>query len=200
MTGAREPAGVSWSPLASEVTLRKALRRIGIGLLAVAVAVIGLPAPAYASDQNLLVQRYSGKCMDVRGDSDSVGAYVQQYDCNHTRAQEWTIALVPGSSNLYTFTAGDGLCLEDRSSFMFNGAPVDQAQCNPYAPQMQWKFLHVFQTWNLIQNVQNGRCLDTEFSVDDWKILLLKDCGTPTDGGGGWYNQQWEVVGVIDIR
>src|SRR2546423_5155887 len=140
MTGAREPAGVSWSPLASEVALRKALRRIGVGLLAVTVAMIGLPAPAYASGQNLLVQRYSGKCMDVRGDSDSVGAYVQQYDCNHTRAQEWTIALVPGSSNLYTFTAGDGLCLEDRSSFMFNGAPVDQAQCNPYAPQMQWRF------------------------------------------------------------
>src|SRR2546421_1689792 len=141
MTGAREPAGVSWSPLASEVTLRKALRRIGVGLLAVAVAVIGLPAPAFASGQNLLVQRYSGKCMDVRGDSDSVGAYVQQYDCNHTRAQEWTIALVPGSSNLYTFTAGDGLCLEDRSSFMFNAAPVDQAQCNPYAPQMQWRLV-----------------------------------------------------------
>ncbi len=180
--------------------MRKALRRIGIGLLAVAVAVIGLPAPAYASDQNLLVQRYSGKCMDVRGDSDSVGAYVQQYDCNHTRAQEWTIALVPGSSNLYTFTAGDGLCLEDRSSFMFNGAPVDQAQCNPYAPQMQWRFVGPYGPddnnlwyWQ-IRNEQNPRCLDSEFSTDDWKILLLKDCGTPTAGGGGWWNQQWVVI------
>src|SRR2546430_12765297 len=113
MTGAREPAGVSWSPLASEVTLRKALRRIGVGLLAVAVAMIGLPAPAYASRQNLLVQTDSGKCMDVRGDSDSVGAYVQQYDCNHPRAQEWTIALAPSPSNLDIFTPDHCLRLED---------------------------------------------------------------------------------------
>ena len=30
--------------------------------------------------------------------------------------------------------------------------------------------------------------------LDDWKILLLKDCGTPTAGGGGWWNQQWVVI------
>src|SRR5437588_12107920 len=99
MTGAREPAGVSWSPLASEVTLRKALRRIGVGLLAVTVGMIGLPAPAYASGQSLLVQRYSGKCMDVRGDSGRVGAYVQQCDCNYTCSQACTRAMAAGSTN-----------------------------------------------------------------------------------------------------
>ncbi len=48
--------------------------RVGVGLLVVAVALIGLPAPAYASGEDeFWVQRYSGKCMAVRGDSDSVG-------------------------------------------------------------------------------------------------------------------------------
>jgi hypothetical protein len=36
-----------------------------------------------------------------------------------------------------------------------------------------------------IQNVLNPRCLDAEFSTDDWKILLLNDGGTPAARGGG---------------
>src|SRR5215469_2173715 len=100
-----------------------------------AVAALGLlaaAAPAHASVVMEVKQKYSGKCMDVRGGDTNVGAYVQQYGCNGTPAQQWTLNLVPGSSDTYYLQNADGLCLEDRSSFMFNGAPVDQAQCNPY--------------------------------------------------------------------
>jgi hypothetical protein len=170
---------------------------LGITTILASLFVFPTVAPAATNDGPYqVVQKYSNKCVDVRQNSDNPGAYVQQYDCNKTRAQRWTINLVAGTSDIYTFTAGTGYCLEDRSSFNFDGAPVDQAQCNPYAAQMQWKLIGPFQYgWYQIQNVLNPRCLDSEFSVDNGKILLLKDCGSPSyPGGGGWWNQQWQLT------
>lgn len=183
------------------MTMKQLLWRMSAGALAAFAAVVALPAAAHASSGPYqIVQKYSLKCMDVRDGSTSPGAYVQQYGCNGTPAQRWTLDPVPNTTDTYTFTNADGLCLEDRSSFGFNGAPVDQAQCNPSAAQFQWKligpyvFFSVPGAWYQIQNVANPRCLDSEFSTDDSKILLLNDCGTPTAGGGGWWNQQWEFT------
>jgi Ricin-type beta-trefoil lectin domain len=182
--------------------MRKRTSRFFRGLLP-AVAALGLlatAAPAHASTVIEVKQKYSGKCMDVRDGNTNVGAYVQQYDCNGTPAQQWTLNLVPGTSDTYYFQNADGLCLEDRSSFMFNGAPVDQAQCNPYAAQFQWKLrgpyiYYAFPgAWYQLQNVLNPRCLDSEFSTANSALLLLNDCGTPTPGGGGWWNQQFEFT------
>jgi hypothetical protein len=172
----------------------------GVLLTVAALGLLATAAPAHASAVIEVKQKYSSKCMDVRDGNTNVGAYIQQYGCNGTPAQQWTLNLVPNTSDTYYFQNADGLCMEDRSSYTGNGAPVDQAQCNPYAAQFQWKLIGPYiyyafpGAWYQLQNVLNNGCLDSGFSTDDWALLLLNACGTPTPGGGGWWNQQFEFT------
>jgi hypothetical protein len=119
---------------------------------------------------------------------------IQQFHCTGNLNQQWTLNLIPGSSDTYTIrSAWDGLCIEDEASWVGNGVPITQSPCHPDWGSEQWQVRPAQLGYIQLYNVLNARCLDTQFSVDDGTVLVTKDCGYPLIVGGGWWNQQWQL-------
>ncbi|MEJ1231149.1 MAG: RICIN domain-containing protein [Galbitalea sp.] len=66
-----------------------------------------------------------GRCLDIDGDSTSIGAKVELYDCNGVGGQDW----VP-QSNGSLLNPQSGLCLDDPSGNTTDGTQLQIYTCN----------------------------------------------------------------------
>ncbi len=89
-----------------------------------------------------------GKCMDVAGANSTSGTHVQEWDCNGTNAQAWTVA---SDHTLHAL----GKCLDIIGNGTAGGTKVELWDCNGVGAQ-QW----VPQSNGALLNPQSGRCLD----------------------------------------
>jgi O-glycosyl hydrolase len=133
-----------------------------------------------------LVNRNSGKVLEVAGFSTSNGGTVDQWTDNGGTNQQWT--LTPTSSGYYRlFNRNSGMDLEVAGFSTANGGTVDQWTDNGGTNQ-QWSLVSVSGGYYKLVNHNSGKVLEVAgFStanggtVDQW-----------TDNGGT--NQQWSLV------
>jgi hypothetical protein len=142
------------------------------------------PGVAATSYTGQIVNRNSGKCMEVYHSQTSNGANVDQYTCNWTATQSWHFVQVGTSQNQPVdeiVNNNSGKCLEVYHSGLGNGANVDQWGCNGTATQ-HWMY-HDPQTGIgiIFINMNSGLVLEVAHSstanygnVDQW-ILNYTD-------------------------
>ncbi len=119
-----------------------------------------------------VVSGIAGKCLDVKGGSDTNGTRVEIWGCNRTDAQSWT-------ANADGTLRAVGKCLDVTNNGTANGAKLELWDCNGGSNQ-QWQPTGVG-----YRNPASGRCLDDPgWNASDGTQLDIWDC----DSGA---NQQW---------
>jgi glucosylceramidase len=118
---------------------------------------------------------YGSMCLDVAGGNATAGTAVDEYTCNGSTAQQWTVD--PNG----TVQAMDG-CLDVVSGGTADGTKVDLYTCNGTGAQV-WQH----QSDGALYNPQSGKCLDdTNWSTSPGTQLQIWDCS-------GNANQVWTL-------
>jgi O-glycosyl hydrolase len=135
-----------------------------------------------------LVNRNSGKVLEVASQSTADGGTVDQWTDNGGTNQQW--ALTPTAGSYYRlFNRNSGKDLEVKGQSTANGGTVDQWTDNGGTNQ-QWNLVAVSGGYYKLVNVNSGKVLEVAAystanggTVDQW-----------TDNGGT--NQQWSIVAI----
>lgn len=135
----------------------------------------------------MLVNRASGKCMDLIGGNTANGAVINQwtYDYNGPN-QRWQILPVEnGHYRIISWVSGKCACVSGDS--LNDGAQILNWDYVGGNPSQQWDFIHIGNGWFKIRNVWSGKCLDVDggSTADNAKIQQW------TDNGGA--AQQWRL-------
>ena len=118
---------------------------------------------------------YGSMCLDVAGGNATAGTAVDEYTCNGSTAQQWTVD--PNG----TVQAMDG-CLDVVSGGTADGTKVDLYTCNGTGAQV-WQH----QSDGALYNPQSGKCLDdTNWATSPGTQLQIWDCS-------GNANQVWTL-------
>ncbi len=108
---------------------------------------------------------YGGLCLDVAGGNATDGTTVDQYTCNGTSAQQWTVD--PNGT-----VESMSKCLDVVSGGTANGTKVDLYSCNGTGAQV-WQH----QSNGALYNPQSGKCLDdTGWSTSPGNALQIWSC------------------------
>ncbi len=115
-------------------------------------------------DNVMFVNKQSGKCMDVTSSGATDGTNIQQYWCNGTNAQLFTLvpAALSGTSiplGRYTIkSVNSNLCMDVDHSKFNNGANIQQWSCN--GTNAQAFDLVVNGGYYNLKNVNSGKLVD----------------------------------------
>jgi hypothetical protein len=85
---------------------------------------------AYAVSPSSIKSGVNGNCLDVAQDNDKSGAVVDNYSCNGSDAQDWSVDTVS--------IKHDGLCLNVASDSQKAGAKVNLSSCDADSPGQVW--------------------------------------------------------------
>jgi Glycosyl hydrolase family 62/Ricin-type beta-trefoil lectin domain len=128
----------------------KARRALTAALVMVAaVAVILVAGPARADATGALHGVGSGRCLDVTGQSQTDGTYLQLYDCHGGSNQQWT------STSSGQLTVYGGKCLDVPNHATAAGTRVEIWTCNGGTNQ-QWRV----NSDGTVAGVESGMCLE----------------------------------------
>jgi hypothetical protein len=107
-----------------------------------------------------VVNRNSGKCLDVRGASMMDGAAVVQTTCDRTRrSQQWRP--VPTHGNYFQLrNRGSRLCLDVRRASTAHGAGLVQSTCDIERHSQHWRRDSVEKHYDQVRNEHSGKCVD----------------------------------------
>ncbi|HYQ02459.1 MAG TPA: RICIN domain-containing protein [Polyangiaceae bacterium] len=128
-----------------------------------AISVYGLrngpPPPIPDATYQLRLGTGDGLCVDVEGASPADAALVQQYTCNGSAAQRWSVRNV--ADNVYELvSAASGKCLDVGGGSAADGAVIQQYTCNGSAAQ-HWVVDDLGGgAYRLISQTGSGKCLD----------------------------------------
>jgi hypothetical protein len=131
-----------------------------------------------------LINRNSGKCLDVNASSTADGAKVQQWTCGAGANQQWQVQAVAGG---YVQIAGvhSDKCLDVSASSTADGGKVQQWTCNGGTNQ-QWRVEAVAGGNVQVVNRNSGKCLDVgAFSTANGAAVQQWTCN-------GGTNQSWQ--------
>lgn len=110
-----------------------------------------------------IVNKHSGKVLDVSSSNMNNGANVQQWDSNGTNAQKWYVT--QNSDYSYTITSVlNGKALDVDAWSTSNGANVQMWDCGNNQSNQQWWLTEVGDGYSSIINKNSNKCLD----VSDW--------------------------------
>jgi hypothetical protein len=151
----------------------------------------GADAQPVINGRYILVNRNSGKVMEVADSSLSDGANVDQNTYTNGLNQQWDIIpFTPagGDMSYYDITAAHSGMAADLNNFSYaNGANIQQWTNYPGLNQ-QWFFQYVSNGWFYVRNRWSGKYLDVYGSstanggnIDQWS-------------GNGGLNQQWRLI------
>ncbi|HSH31535.1 MAG TPA: RICIN domain-containing protein, partial [Candidatus Saccharimonadales bacterium] len=115
-----------------------------------------------------LVAKHSGKCVDVAFASLNDGANIQQFGCNGSNAQTFSLQTVPGNYYKYKLVAKhSGKCLDVTATSLADGANIQQFSCNGSSAQT-FALQSVGAGYYQIVAKHSGKCLDVAgFSTAD---------------------------------
>jgi hypothetical protein len=131
-----------------------------------------------------LVNRNSGKCLDVNASSVADGGVVQQWTCTGGANQQWQVQEVAGGYVQITNGASDR-CLDVNASSTADGGVVQQWTCSGGANQ-QWRVQAVAAGHVQLVNRNSGKCLDVAaFSTANGAKAQQWTCN-------GGTNQAWQ--------
>jgi len=138
------------------------------------------PVDSWAPNQpRALRVKSSSQCLDLQPNVAPEGQPTIQNACSGGTTQQWTAALVSGTTDTYTFTNGSSAkCLDVNGESKDDGAVVLQWTCKGSANQ-QWKVSPGAGGFALV-SVNSGKCA----TVADSGAVLQQTCtGAP--------NQLW---------
>ncbi|WP_199044481.1 BNR-4 repeat-containing protein [Glycomyces salinus] len=134
-----------------------------------------------------VVNRGSGKCMDVVSGSTENGAEIIQWDCHGGDNQRWELRDV-GGGYFEVVSRASGRCLDVDARSTANGAQVIQWSCNGGTNQ-QWELRDIDGRVQLVAR-HSGKCLDViDQSTANGTRLQQYDCSSGS-------NQQWSLQTV----
>jgi endoglucanase len=139
-----------------------------------------------AQSGQVLVNRNSGKCLDVRGASIEARAPVQQYTCSGGGNQLWQLVAV-GNGYYNLVAAHSGMCLDVRGANTASSAEVQQHPCTGGTNQ-QWSLAQSQEGgyYHLVAR-HSGMCLDVRAkSKSDRAPVQQYRCN-------GGKNQRWAI-------
>ncbi|KAB8172285.1 arabinofuranosidase catalytic domain-containing protein [Microbispora catharanthi] len=147
-------------------------------LAALLATALTWSAPASAA-MAPLVSASSGRCLDVAGNTDALGAALQIWDCNGQANQAFEFT---SAGELRTF--GGTRCVDAYGQGTSNGTKVVIWSCNGQANQ-KWRQ----NADGSITGVQSGLCLDVyQAATANGTAVALWTCN-------GQSNQRWTVAG-----
>ncbi|MGL5859354.1 MAG: RICIN domain-containing protein [Angustibacter sp.] len=186
------PPGSTIRPTGRDARRRGRLALVSIGA---ALAVGGLTAPAASATDTgfpyeLNPQHNVGKCLDVRGASQSNSAQVIQFDCTGNPNQRFRLDRIVGST--YRIRAvHSNKCLDVRGASQSNGAQVVQFTCTG-SPNQQFRLLDdsaptVPGFNSRIQAVHSGKCVDVRGSsnANSADVIQFTCTGSPNQRFSG---------------
>jgi uncharacterized protein (TIGR03437 family) len=151
------------------------------------VSLIGMP-----SEQFAIMNKLSGKVLDVYGGSTANGAAIQQWDSLGGNNQKWYLAPV-GSGYFAIVNVQSGKVLDVTDQSINSGAKIQQYGYWGGNNQ-KWTFTPTSNGYYAITNVGSGLALDdTNFSTTNGTILQQW-----LYLGGD--NQQWQLVSANSYR
>jgi ricin-type beta-trefoil lectin protein len=156
--------------------IRKGRRALtsALATIAVVLAAILVATPAQADATGALRGVGSNRCLDVLGQSQTDGTYLQLYDCHGGSNQQWT------STSSGQLTVYGSKCLDLPNHATAAGTRVQIWTCNGGANQ-QWRV----NSDGTVVGVESGLCLDaTGAGTANGTAVDLWSC----NGGS---NQQW---------
>ncbi|MEU0883847.1 RICIN domain-containing protein [Lentzea sp. NPDC005914] len=149
---------------------------LAAGMAIAALATITAPASAapgafYAE----AINRNSGKCVNLAGQSGDNGAWIQQYHCDHTPAAKFLF--LQNRDGFYEISnQSSRKCIDIESGGWWNGARTQQFNCNGSLTQ-QWRLDDLGNGYYNFVSRYSNRCLDVPWaSTDDRVILNIWDC------------------------
>ncbi len=153
----------------------------------IVVEVSGTPtAGSTSTGYNKIVNRNSGKVLDVTGASTADGATIEQWTDNGGQNQQWSLVSV-GSGYYKIVSRGSGKVLDVPGASTVNGATIEQWTDNG-AMNQQWSLVSVGSGYYKIVSRSSGLVLDvTGASTANGAIIEQ----WPDNGGT---NQQWSLV------
>lgn len=144
------------------------------------------------------VAQHSNKCLDVYWSSLEDGANLNQWSCNSTGAQHFTLR--PHSSGYYQIeNRTSGKCLEVKSSSRENSANVMQNKCSiatyqRWKPSQMWKLRDVGNDYYMIEAMHSGKCLDVRRSgMENGVNVAQWSCSNTT-------NQRFKIRGLYHSK
>ncbi|GAB4004677.1 alpha-lytic protease prodomain-containing protein [Glycomyces albus] len=141
--------------------------------------------PPPPSDGDTIVNRNSGKCVDVPNSSTANGTGLQQYDCWGGANQSWRLEDV-GGGYYRIVSESSGKCMDIDGASTANGAGVIQWTCHDGANQ-QWQVRDSGGGYVELVARHSGKCLDVpSSSTANGTGLQQYDCW-------GGANQQWSI-------
>jgi galactose oxidase len=117
--------------------------------------------PPTSGNEYLLVAQHSGKCVDIDGFSTQNGGNAQQFICNKTTNQTWT--LQASGEGFLVVSKNSNKCLDVSAFSTEDRANVYQWDCNNTANQI-WKLQPVGNGYSLVSQNSN-KCLDVSLDV-----------------------------------
>lgn len=122
-----------------------------------------------------ITNKFSGRVLDVVGNSYNTSAQIQQYDYNGNSNQKWGVAYDNGS-NLMIYALSSNQCLDIPSGTANNGTNVQQYTCSHQANQ-NWRLLDSGNGFYQIQNVASGKCLEVaNWNGNNGTRITQNDC------------------------
>lgn len=108
----------------------------GFAAIAAVATTAAAPSASAAVTYQQIRNWHSGKCLDVAGASQAIGARVQQYTCNGTVAQRW-MKDYTDSGYFLLEVAASGQCLQVKAGGFADNQSVVQMPCTGDYDQ-QW--------------------------------------------------------------
>jgi hypothetical protein len=142
---------------------------------------------------SLLSPVHSGLCLDISGASTANGAQLQQYACNGSGAQNFT--LDPRGNGQYRIISNlSGKCIDLPSGSKSNGAIFQQWDCGEGNANQLFNVKVLAGGVKTFQSVASGKCLDvTGVSMAAGAKVQQWDCG---NGGNQQFRQDFSTENI----
>ncbi|KXZ43626.1 hypothetical protein GPECTOR_85g356 [Gonium pectorale] len=86
-----------------------------------------LNLPTRSTSGTIQTSTASNRCMDVVANNQAAGTYINQWECNNTGAQKFTITMA--GTNAYQITSFGGFCVSIMNASTSSGARIVLATC-----------------------------------------------------------------------
>jgi hypothetical protein len=132
-----------------------------------------------------LINRNSGKVLDIVGRNPKDGATIQQWGYADQPNQNWNVIDL-GNNEVAIVSAFSGRALDIQGEIGSDGSKIHQTEWNGGKTQ-RWRLEKTGNRWHRIVNVGSNKCLDvSNYSKENGADVWQWECH-------GRSNQQWQV-------
>jgi Ricin-type beta-trefoil lectin domain len=139
-----------------------------------------------------LVRQGAGKCLDVASAGTADGTNIQQWSCNKTKAQTFSIEDA-GDGYVYLVNDNSKKCLDVAWAGAADGTNIQLWSCNGSGAQ-RFFIEHMGNSYYRVRNANSGKCVDVSANgYADGTNVQLWSC----NGGEA---QNWKIEGWDGCR